>query len=101
MDDKYLKYQAVNSPSKIDQWCKPKPAAKLVLALVRRSPLMLKERCFGIGEAQPIDAERAGWGEYENSSRFRPSKKVIMTLTYETHYDHGMVPAHGNGGTKD
>ena len=71
MDDKYLKYQAVNSPSKIDQWCKPKPAAKLVLALVRRSPLMLKER------------------------------KVIMTLTYETHYDHGMVPAHGNGGTKD
>ena len=33
-----------NSPSKIDQWCKPKPAAKLVLALVRRSPLMLKER---------------------------------------------------------
>ncbi len=31
-----------NSPSKIDQWCKPKPAAKLVLALVRRSPLMLK-----------------------------------------------------------
>ena len=44
MDDKYLKYQAVNSPSKIDQWCKPKPAAKLVLALVRRSPLMLKER---------------------------------------------------------
>ena len=30
-----------NSPSKIDQWCKPKPAAKLVLALVRRSPLML------------------------------------------------------------
>ena len=72
MDDKYLKYQAVNSPSKIDQWCKPKPAAKLVLALVRRSPLMLKER-----------------------------KKVIMTLTYETHYDHGMVPAHGNGGTKD
>ncbi len=32
-----------NSPSKIDQWCKPKPAAKLVLALVRRSPLMLKE----------------------------------------------------------
>ena len=77
MDDKYLKYQAVNSPSKIDQWCKPKPAAKLVLALVRRSPLMLKER------------------------RFRPSKKVIMTLTYETHYDHGMVPAHGNGGTKD
>ncbi len=63
MDDKYLKYQAVNSPSKIDQWCKPKPAAKLVLALVRRSPLMLKER--------------------------------------ETHYDHGMVPAHGNGGTKD
>ncbi len=21
--------------------------------------------CFGIGEAQPIDAERAGWGEYE------------------------------------
>ena len=41
MDDKYLKYQAVNSPSKIDQWCKPKPAAKLVLALVRRSPLML------------------------------------------------------------
>ena len=75
MDDKYLKYQAVNSPSKIDQWCKPKPAAKLVLALVRRSPLMLKE--------------------------LRPSKKVIMTLTYETHYDHGMVPAHGNGGTKD
>ncbi len=44
--------------------------------------------CFGIGEAQPIDAERA-------------AKKVIMTLTYETHYDHGMVPAHGNGGTKD
>ena len=32
------------TPSKIDQWCKPKPAAKLVLALVRRSPLMLKER---------------------------------------------------------
>ena len=57
--------------------------------------------CFVIGEAQPIDAERAGWGEYENSSRFRPSKKVIMTLTYETHYDHGMVPAHGNGDTKD
>ena len=47
MDDKYLKYQAVNSPSKIDQWCKPKPAAKLVLALVRRSPLMLKERVGG------------------------------------------------------
>ena len=47
MDDKYLKYQAVNSPSKIDQWCKPKPAAKLVLALVRRSPLMLKERAGG------------------------------------------------------
>jgi len=21
--------------------------------------------CFGIGEAQPIDAERAGWGEYD------------------------------------
>ena len=21
--------------------------------------------CFDIGEAQPIDAERAGWGEYE------------------------------------
>ncbi len=37
-----------NSPSKIDQWCKPKPAAKLVLALVRRSPLMLKERNFAI-----------------------------------------------------
>ena len=36
-----------NSPSKIDQWCKPKPAAKLVLALVRRSPLMLKERAGG------------------------------------------------------
>ena len=36
-----------NSPSKIDQWCKPKPAAKLVLALVRRSPLMLKERVRG------------------------------------------------------
>ena len=36
-----------NSPSKIDQWCKPKPAAKLVLALVRRSPLMLKERVGG------------------------------------------------------
>ena len=34
-----------NSPSKIDQWCKPKPAAKLVLALVRRSPLMLKALC--------------------------------------------------------
>ena len=32
---------------KIDQWCKPKPAAKLVLALVRRSPLMLKERAGG------------------------------------------------------
>ena len=37
-------YQAISSPSKIDQWCKPKPAAKLVLTLVRRSPLMLKER---------------------------------------------------------
>ena len=36
-----------NSPSKIDQWCKPKPAAKLVLAFVRRSPLMLKERVRG------------------------------------------------------
>jgi hypothetical protein len=21
--------------------------------------------CFDIGEAQPIDAERAGWGEYD------------------------------------
>ncbi len=31
-------YQAISSPSKIDQWCKPKPAAKLVLTLVRRSP---------------------------------------------------------------
>ena len=31
----------LNSPSKIDQWCKPKPAAKLVLALVR-----LKIECF-------------------------------------------------------
>ncbi len=35
-------YQAISSPSKIDQWCKPKPAAKLVLTLVRRSPLILK-----------------------------------------------------------
>ncbi len=26
--------------------------------------------CFDIGEAQPIDAERAGWGEYENSLKF-------------------------------
>ncbi len=40
-------YQAISSPSKIDQWCKPKPAAKLVLTLVRRSPLMLKERVGG------------------------------------------------------
>ena len=37
-----------NSPSKIGQWCKPKPAAKLVLTLVRRSPLMLKERVGGV-----------------------------------------------------
>ncbi|MBQ3910207.1 MAG: hypothetical protein II691_02705 [Muribaculaceae bacterium] len=22
--------------------------------------------CFDIGEAQPIDAERAGWGEYDS-----------------------------------
>ena len=40
-------YQAISSPSKIDQWCKPKPAAKLVLTLVRRGPLMLKERAVG------------------------------------------------------
>ena len=36
-----------NSPSKIDQWSKPRPAAKLVLLLARRSPLMLKERAGG------------------------------------------------------
>ena len=36
-----------NSPSKIDQWSKPRPAAKLVLLLARRSPLMLKERAEG------------------------------------------------------
>ena len=36
-----------NSPSKIDQWSKPRPAAKLVLLLARRSPLMLKERVGG------------------------------------------------------
>ena len=35
------------SPSKIDQWSKPRPAAKLVLLLARRSPLMLKERAGG------------------------------------------------------
>ena len=40
-------FQAKGSPSKIDQWCKPKPAAKLVLAVVRRSPLTLKERAGG------------------------------------------------------
>ena len=44
---KSSQYQSISSPSKIDQWCKPKPAAKLVLALVRRSPLMLKERAGG------------------------------------------------------
>ncbi len=43
-----------NSPSKIDQWCKPKPAAKLVLALVRRSPLMLKERNNNFAIAIPL-----------------------------------------------
>ena len=36
-----------NSPSKLDQWSKPRPAAKLVLLLARRSPLMLKERGGG------------------------------------------------------
>ena len=36
-----------SSPSKIDQWCKPKPAAKPVLPLVRRSPLTLEERAGG------------------------------------------------------
>ena len=36
-----------SSPSKIDQWSKPRPAAKLVLLLARRSPLMLKERAGG------------------------------------------------------
>ena len=36
-----------SSPSKIDQWCKPKPAAKPVLPLVRRSPLTLEERDKG------------------------------------------------------
>ena len=37
-----------NSPSKLDQWSKPRPAAKLVLLLARRSPLMLKERVGGV-----------------------------------------------------
>ena len=36
-----------NSPSKLDQWSKPRPAAKLVLLLARRSPLTLKERGRG------------------------------------------------------
>ena len=26
--------------------------------------------CFDIGEAQPIDAERAGWGEYDKCLAF-------------------------------
>ena len=46
-----------NSPSKIDQWCKPKPAAKLVLALVRRSPLMLKERLCPSGTSPSLGEE--------------------------------------------
>ena len=30
--------------------------------------------CFGIGEAQPIDAERADWGEYEILFEIQPNK---------------------------
>ena len=39
--------QAETSSSKLDQWSKPRPAAKLVLLLARRSPLTLKERVGG------------------------------------------------------
>ena len=56
------KYQAVNSPSKIDQWRKPKPAAKLVLALVRRSPLMLKEGAGGSMKGSLDMAQRVSIG---------------------------------------
>ena len=36
-----------NSPSKLDQWGKPRSAPNLVLLLARRSPFMLKERVGG------------------------------------------------------
>ncbi len=70
-------YQAISSPSKIDQWCKPKPAAKLVLTLVRRSPLI---------------AERAGWGEYEIFFEIQP-KISFESLSYSP-----FIPLYLRGG---
>ena len=35
--------------------------------------------CFGIGEAQPIDAERAGWGEYD-----KVDSQPFTTLSHST-----------------
>ncbi len=37
--------------------------------------------CFDIGEAQPIDAERAGWGEYEIFFEIQP-KISFESLSY-------------------
>ena len=33
--------------------------------------------CFDIGEAQPIDAERAGWGDYEIFSEIQSNKYYL------------------------
>ena len=62
-----LKFRKFVPPSKIDQWCKPKPAAKLVLALVRRSPLMLKERVRGsMNRTIHLTHHDATWHQHSN-----------------------------------
>ena len=87
------RYNVANSPSKIDQWCKPKPTAKLVLTLVRRSPLMLKERAGGsmisrqdlplccIVTVWPIDG--IAKVRESTSKRSNASKKLIISNTMQ------------------
>ena len=71
-------YQAISSPSKIDR------------------PMVQAEAsgktCFDIGEAQPIDAERAGWGEYEIFFEIQP-KISFESLSYSP-----FIPLYLRGG---
>ena len=48
--------------------------------------------CFDIGEAQPIDAERAGWGEYEIFFEIQP-KISFESLSYSP-----FIPLYLRGG---